>query len=355
MITARRSGPFTLLGLAAGITLAPAAILAQAPMAHDDAKPATHYVPGAAFDASSIDTAADPCQDFYKFACGKFAANHPIPADQSGVDQFYVLYNVNNQELSGILDKFKEPSPSRTAREQQIGDYYAACHNTKLLDEKGLAPIQPLLTEIDRSGKTGLAYLTGELQRIGVNAFFGFGQQQDFKDATKQVATFDQGGLGLPERDYYTRTGDKDKQIRDQYVDHVAKMLVLAGVSPTQAATDAKNILAFETRLAQASMTNTERRDPIAVYHPQTLAEFESSVAPMNVKPFFEAIHAPSALPGPLGPNSIINANPKFFPAAIAAVMQADNETLHAYLKYQVLTTFAGQLPHAIDAENFHF
>jgi putative endopeptidase len=317
--------------------------------------PAAPYLPGPAFDLSSIDTAADPCQDFYKFACGRFAANHPIPADQSGVDQFYVLYNVNNQELSGILAKYEQPSASRTPNEQKIGDYYAACLNTALIDQKGLAPIQPLLGEIDRATKPGLAYLAGELQRMGVNVFFSFGEMQDFKDATRQVAAFDQGGLGLPERDYYTRTGDKDKQLRDQYVDFVAKMLVFAGEPADQAAIDAKNILAFETRLAEASMTNTERRDPAAIYHPQTMAEFQASIRPVSFKPFLEAVHAPAELPGPLGPDSIVNANPRFFPAMITAVREADDQTLRAYMKFHLFSTFAAQLPTAIDHENFHF
>ena len=317
--------------------------------------PQTHYLPAPAFDTASIDLKADPCNDFYKYACGNFAANHPIPADQSGVDEFYVLYNVNTQELNGILQKFSAPSPDRTPNEQKIGDFYSACMNTPLIEKQDLAPIQPLLDKIGSVRKSGLAELAGELQRIGVNAFFGFGEQQDFKDSSKQVAAVDQGGLGLPERDYYTRTGDKDKQIRDQYVAHITKMLTFVGETPQQATTDAANILAFETQLANASMTVTARRDPEAVYHPQTLAAFKASVAPVDVAPFLEAIHAPAALPGPLGPDSLINANPAFFPAMVAAIHATDIDTLRAYLRYQLLSAFATQLPKRINDENFDF
>ena len=326
--------------------------LAQAP---SSAPPQTHYVPAPAFDTASIDTRTDPCNDFYKFACGNFTADHPIPADQTAVDQFYLLYNVNTQELNGILQKFAAPAADRTPNEQKIGDYYGACMNTALIEKQDLTPIQPLLDEIDRVNKSGLPTLAGKLQRIGVNAFFGFGELQDFKDSTRQVAIVDQGGLGLPERDYYTRTGDKDKQIRAQYVEHMTKMLAFAGELPPQALRDAQNILAFETKLAEASMTVTARRDPEAIYHPQTLADFEAAIKPVNVAGFLEAIHAPSVLAGPLGPNSIVNANPAFFPALVKAILAADINTLRAYLRYQLVTTYAGALPKRFDDENFDF
>ena len=339
--------PLAALALCTLLIAAPFAH-AQTPAQAPPTPPATHYVPSPSFDTASINKAADPCTDFYKYACGNFAAANPIPSDQSAVDQFYTLYNVNTQELNGILTKYAAPDSARTPNQQKIGDYYAACMNTALINQKGLAPLQPLLDQINAVSKNDLASLAGELQRYNVNVFLGFGEEQDFKDSSKQVAVIDQGGLGLPERDYYTRTGDKDKQIRAEYVVHIAKMLTLAGESAADAQRDATNILAFETKLAEASMTNTERRDPEAVYHPQSLATFEASLNGVDFAPFFAAVHAPPI-------DSLVNANPKFFPAMIAAVRATDMDTLRAYLRFQTLSTFAAQLPQPIDAENFDF
>jgi putative endopeptidase len=313
-----------------------------------DAPAATHYDPSPAFDLSSIDAKVDPCTDFYKFACGNFAKNHPIPADQPGTDQFYVLYNVNTQALNGIVTKLAAGGPSRTANEQKIGDYYAACMDTGAIESKGIAPIQPLLDEIDRTGKLGFAELTGKLQRMGVGVFFVYNEMQDFKDATKQIALVDQGGLGLPERDYYLRTGDKDKTLRDQYVAHITKMLSFGGETPQQALADANAILAFETTLAKASQDVTFRRTPENIYHLETTPEFEKSLGRMNFNAFLDAIHSPHVA-------ELNVANPGFMPALIQAIMATDIQTLHAYMRYQLLTTYSSQLPKRFDEETFDF
>jgi putative endopeptidase len=327
-----------------------ASMLAQgAPVQTDASKAPEIYVPIPGFDPTSMDTSVDPCDDFYKFACGKFAANHPIPADQAGVDQFYALYNVNTQELRGILEKASVGGAARAAEEQKIGDYYKACMDTDLIEKKALMPVQPLLDEIDGvKSKAQLAGLMGKLQRMGVDAFFGYGEQQDFKDASKQIATIGQGGLGLPEKDYYLRTGAKDVDLRGQYVAHVTKMLTLAGTPPQQALKDANAILALETSLAKASLGVVDLRDPEKTYHLQPIATFVKTMPGFDFGAFEEGIASPKV-------SEINNSTPEFFPALITEINKTDLPTLKAYMRYHLLTTVAGRLPKAFDEENFDF
>jgi putative endopeptidase len=352
------SGVSGKVGRRVGLTVAGALVAAgawsagvaqQAKVAADGGKPHEVYTPIPGFDTTSIDTTADPCNDFYKFACGKFAGNHPIPADQSGVDQFYALYNVNTQALNGILTKAAAGGAGRSPDEQKIGDYFKACMDTDAIDAKGLASVEPLLKEIDAvTDRKQLAPLTGKLQRMGVNAFFGYGEQQDFKDATKQIAEVIQGGLGMPEKDYYLRTGAKDVQLREQYVAHVAKMLTLAGSSPEQAKKDATAIMAFETALAKASLGVTDMREPEKTYHLQPIATFEATIPNVDFGAFQDEIHSPRV-------TEINNATPEFFPALLKETGATDMETLKAYMRYQLLTKSAGRLPKQFDEENFDF
>ncbi|WP_263368142.1 M13 family metallopeptidase [Edaphobacter bradus] len=342
------------LRLGAGIAIASAATgagLAQQnhPAPAAITKPVEVYKPIPGFDSTSIDTSVNPCNDFYKFACGKFASNHPIPADQPAVDEFYALFNVNTQSLNSILAKAATGGSARTPNEQKIGDYYKSCMDTDAIEAKGLAPLQPMLDEIKAvEDLSELPSLIGRLQRNGVDVFFGFGEQQDYKDASKQIAFIDQGGLGLPERDYYLRTGAKDETLRKQYVEHVAKMLTLAGSTPEQATTDANAIMVFETKLAKASMPVTERRDPEKVYHLQTIEVLENTIPADAFNPFLDAV-------GSARVSELNNANPEFLAAMMQSVHESDITTIKAYMRYHLLSAAANRLPKRFDDENFDF
>ncbi len=194
--------------------------------------------------------------------------------------------------------------------------------------------MQPILAEIDElKSRAQLPALLGKLQRMGVDVFFGYGEQQDFKDATKQIATIGQGGLGLPERDYYLRTGEKDVTLRDQYVAHVAKMLVLAGSTPAQADKDAPAIMAMETALARASLDVTTMRDPEKVYHLQPIATFAATIPGVNFTAFEDAINSPHV-------TEINNSTPEYFPTLMKQLHDNDLETLKAYLRYHLLNHY---------------
>ena len=311
-------------------------------------KPREVYQPTPSFDLSSIDATADPCQDFYKFACGHYAANHPIPADQSSTDGFYQLFNVNTQQLSGILEKVAVANPSRTPNEQKIGDFYHACMDTDAINRKGLTPLASLLKQIDAVDMAHLMPLTGKLQRFGVNVFFGYGEQQDFKDASKQIATIDQGGLGMPEKDFYLRKGAKDDELRKDYVAYVAKMLTLSGIDSAAAAKDADGIMAFETALAKVSDGVTERRDPQTVYHLVPVAKVSTDFPGNGFVAFEDAIHSPHV-------TEINNANLRFLPDMMKLVKALDPQTLHAYMRFHLLSDMAAMLPKDFDDAHFDF
>ncbi|MGA2217905.1 MAG: M13 family metallopeptidase [Terracidiphilus sp.] len=303
-----------------------------------------------ALDTRFMDKTADPCVDFAQYSCGNFSKLYPIPADKPGYGTFYIMYDYTQVELHALLEKVQADNPSRTPNEQKIGDYYATCMNKDVIQAAGLKPLQ---AEFDRiaalKNKSELTGLLAHDQLINVNAFFGFGEQQDFKDARKQSAAVDQGGLGLPERDYYLRSGDAAEKTRKQYVEHVTKMLKLTGEPDAQTASDAKKIMDLETALAKVSMDITSRRDPKNVYHPMTAADLAKLMPQIEWKGFFDAVGTP-------GVSELNVAIPDFFKGLNALLGSTDLETIKAYLRWQLINGMPSTaLPAALDEEDFDF
>ena len=319
-----------------GLSFAAAPVLAQS---------AAHGV-----DLAAIDASASPCTDFYQYANGKWLASHPIPADRPSFGGFSELSDRNQAVLHQIVDSAVAgpPAPAGSVR-RKIADFYRSGMDTARIERDGAVPLAPEFARIAAvSNVPSLEAEIAHLHKIGVGAVFGFGIGADEKNSLHTIAQVSQGGLGLPDRDYYTKTDSKSVALRAAYTAHIARMLTLLGDRPDTAQAEAQTVLALETQIAQASMTRLERRDPNATYNKMTLAQLDALSPGVSYQPYFAAVGAPD--PGPL-----IVGQPKFF-AAVGGLMKtvplADWKT---YLRWHLLSSTAPFLSAKFVDENFAF
>ncbi len=302
------------------------------------------------FDASLVDKTIDPCENFYRFSCNGWFKRNPLPADQTRYGRFTELFELNRLHLKQILEESSAPVATRTANEQKIGDAYASCMDTDRVNKLGLAPLKPELDRIAGLRTAGdLPALLAHLHAIGVNAFFGMGSNQDYADSSAVISFYGAGGLGLPERDYYTRTDAKSVEQRQQYVAHVRKMFVLAGEPEAQAAKDADTVMAIETRLAKASLTITEQRDPQNLNHPTDVIGFGKELTHFSLADYVSAANAPAT-------GKANDMEPKFFAEFNTLVSDTPIAQIRTYLRWHLLHAYAGtSLPESFDQENWNF
>lgn len=301
------------------------------------------------FDAAALDKSADPCVNFYQYACGGWRAANPIPNDESRWGRFNVLQESNRAILRNILDSASVDKPGRSVVDREIGGYYFACMDEKTIDAKGIAPMKSDLDGI--AALTGKAAITDEmvhLYKIGVEPFFRFSSTQDAKDSKQVIADLDQGGLGLPDRDYYLKTDQKSVDIRTKYVAHVARMFELAGVAPDAAARKAQAVMTLETALAQASLDRVARRDPSNVYHKLTVKELVSLGPGFDWPKFFQGLNAPAI-------DSLNVDVPPFIIAMESTIAQTGLDDLKTYLTWFLLHDSEPALPETFEEETFQF
>ena len=249
-----------------GQTAPPGAAPSKAPGAGQGlVEPTLPYIPS--LDVSAMDRSVDPCMDFYHYSCGGWEQKNPIPADQVRWDVYSKLYEDNLNYLRGILEQ-ASTAKNPDAVTQKIGDYYTACMDESAVEKLGAQPMQPALEQVQALKNVhDLAPVVARLHLAGDSLLFDSGSQQDPDNSDAMIVGVGQGGLGLPDRDYYTKDDAKSKEIRARYLQHVQKTFELLGDSPATAKKQADTVLRIETGLAKASLTRVDRRDPYKVKH----------------------------------------------------------------------------------------
>jgi len=298
-------------------------------------------------DVTAMDRSIDPCVDFFKYACGGWIKNNPIPPDQSSWDLYSKMEDENKDKLRGILEAASSPDPSRTAVNQKIGDYYASCMDEKTIEDKGIEPLKPELDRIAKiSSKSELADVASAMATD--NVLFRFESIQDYRDASQVVANADQGGLGLPDRDYYLKTDAKSEELRKAYIAHVQKMFELLGDKPQAAAAEAQTVMRIETALAKGSLTRVERRDPKALDHKLTSADLQKISPDFQWQIYFTKVGLPSL-------SSLNVAVPNFFKALNHEIGKDSLDDFKTYLRWHLVHASAAQMSSPFLNENFAF
>jgi len=302
------------------------------------------------FDPSLIDKSVDPCENFYRFSCNGWFQRNPLPADQVAYGRFTELFELNRQHLRQILEGAARPAPTRSSNEQKIGDEYASCMDVQSIDKLGLQPLEPELKHIaELKSREGLPALLAHLHTIGVDAFFAMGSSPDFANSSQVISYYDAGGLGLPERDYYTRTDAQSVEQRQQYQAHIKKMFMLAGSGEAQAEKDAATVLAIETRLAKATLTMADQRDPQNLNHPTDVASLGKVLPHFSLSEYLRELHGPAA-------GKANDAQPRFLAEFDALLAETPLGQIQTYLRWRLLHAYAGSsLPQSFDRENWNF
>jgi putative endopeptidase len=302
---------------------------------------------GRALHLDWLDTHVSPTQNFFEYANGGWQKSHPIPAAYSTWGMFNILQVDNETIIRELIKDAANAHGAPGSAEQKVGDFYASGMDTRLIDRLGVSPLSPEFDAIN--GITNLSQLQQEvahLQMIGVDAMFGIGEMQDFKNSSRVIGVAGQGGIGLPDRDYYLKQSAKFRQIRAAYVAHVARTFELLGDGKALAAREAGIVMSIETGLAKASMSRVEQRNPHAVYHVMDLVQLDRATPNFSWRDYFREIGYPQI-------QSINLAMPRFFGALGMDLKSVPLAHWKVYLRWRLIDAFAPYLSKPFVDENF--
>jgi putative endopeptidase len=301
-------------------------------------------------DPANLDRSVSACTDFYQFANGGWVKRNPVPAAYSRWGSFDQLQENNQSNLLTILRSAAANGNAQASQDlRKLGVYYSSCMDSAGAERAGAQPIKAELDRID--GLKNRAQLEGEIARLhsrGVSVLFGFSAQQDLKNSTSVIAGVGQGGLSLPDRDYYLNTDKRYVDIRANYADHVARMFQLLGENASHATSDAQKVIAIETALAKPAMTRVQMRDPNATYHRMTSAELAQLVPGFNWPTFFSG-------EGRADISTINIQNPEFLKTVDTMLGSVPLDDWKAYTRWHLLDAAAGSLSSAFVNEDFRF
>lgn len=333
--------PVAFLALAAPICMA------QAVSSPADAGPSVAPKKPISFDVSAIDKTADPCTNFYQYACGNWMKDNPIPADQTRWGRFNELSERNNYLLYTEL-KAAADAP-KTPQQKQYGDFFAACMNTEVVDKLGAKPLQPELDAIAALGSVkDLAAFNAKQAKRGGGGFFRIMVTQDQKDSSQQIAATGQGGLTLPDRDYYLNPNARYVKIRQQYVDNMTKMFALLGDTQDKAASEAADVMRIETALAKGSMDRVAMRDPANRYHVMTVADLQKLTPNYDWSAYIDGIGLPQV-------KTVDVMSPGYATTVNGLLASEPLQSIKSYLRWHALHDAAPLLSKPFEDANFEF
>ncbi|PYI87275.1 MAG: hypothetical protein DMF03_13765, partial [Verrucomicrobia bacterium] len=302
-----------------------------------------------AFDTANMDPSVKPSDDFFLYANGGWVKRTPIPPEYSRWGSFNQLIEKNNEALHDVAEGAAKDTTATDPDAKKVGDYYASGMDEATIEVARVKPLTDELKRIDAvKTRDDVLREIAHLHDLGVSSLFGFTSGQDDKNSTMVIAQAYQDGLGLPDRDYYTKTDDASKKLRDQYVEHVTKMLSLLGEDPKAAAEHAKKIMAMETALAQASRTKVELRDPQKNYNKMKMADLQSLTPDFKWNAYFKDANVAS-------PGDINVGQPDFFKGANKVFANAPIDDWKEYFRWHLIHSTASELSNDFVNENFNF